>query len=68
MALPLPDHQRPNLRTPYVQPHSELQQKLSQIWAEVLSLDRVGVRDNFFDLGGPSLAATRLLSRVLYSF
>jgi amino acid adenylation domain-containing protein len=67
-ALPLPDHQRPNLRTPYVQPDSELQQKLSQIWAEVLSLDRVGVHDNFFDLGGHSLAATRLISRVLDSF
>jgi amino acid adenylation domain-containing protein len=67
-ALPLPDHQRPNLRTPYIQPDSELQQKLSQIWAEVLSLDRVGVHDNFFDLGGHSLAATRLISRVLDSF
>ena len=67
-ALPLPDYQRPDLRTPYVQPHGELQQKLSKIWAEVLSLDRIGAHDSFFDLGGHSLTATRLISRVIDSF
>jgi amino acid adenylation domain-containing protein len=67
-ALPSPDHQRPSLRTAYVQPRSEIEQKLAKIWAEVLQLDEVGIHDNFFDLGGHSLTATRLISRVLDSF
>ncbi|HEY3304678.1 MAG TPA: phosphopantetheine-binding protein [Candidatus Binatia bacterium] len=41
---------------------------LAEIWAEVLSLDRVGVHDNFFDLGGHSLAAARVVSQVIKQF
>jgi acyl carrier protein len=41
---------------------------LVKIWAEVLDLDQVGVHDNFFDLGGHSLAATRVISRVVKAF
>jgi acyl carrier protein len=41
---------------------------LAQIWAEVLSLDGVGIHDNFFDLGGHSLAATRVVSQVIKQF
>jgi amino acid adenylation domain-containing protein len=67
-ALPLPNHQRPNLGTPYVPPHSKLEQKLSKIWADLLFVDRIGVHDSFFDLGGHSLTATRLISWVLDSF
>jgi amino acid adenylation domain-containing protein len=63
-ALPLPDHRRPNLRTPYIQPHTELQKGLCQIWAEVLSVDRVGIQDNFLDLGGHSLFAAQIVSRI----
>ena len=39
-----------------------------KIWAEMLDLDHVGVHDNFFDLGGHSLAATRVISRVIKTF
>jgi acyl carrier protein len=38
---------------------------LERIWAEVLSLDRIGIHDNFFELGGHSLAALRIISRVI---
>jgi acyl carrier protein len=41
---------------------------LTQIWAEVLSFDQVGINDNFFDLGGHSLAATQIISRVVKRF
>jgi acyl carrier protein len=41
---------------------------LSRIWAEVLSLEKVGVHDSFLDLGGHSLAATRVVSQVLKRF
>ena len=40
------------------------EQQLAAIWAEVLDLERVGVHDNFFDLGGNSLLALRLMSRM----
>jgi acyl carrier protein len=41
---------------------------LSRIWAQVLALDTIGVQDNFFDLGGHSLAATQIVSRVIKRF
>ena len=49
-------------------PRSDIEKLLTEIWAEVLAVDRVGIHDNFFDLGGDSLAASRVLSRVLQSF
>ncbi|HJT65775.1 MAG TPA: phosphopantetheine-binding protein, partial [Pyrinomonadaceae bacterium] len=48
----------------YVGPRTELEEELVKIWQEVLSLNRVGVEDNFFDLGGHSLVATQMVSRV----
>jgi amino acid adenylation domain-containing protein len=48
----------------YVAPSSPLERELAQIWAEILGRDRVGVRADFFELGGDSLAATRVIARV----
>ena len=60
-ALPSPDDQmRHNGTTPYVAPRTPLEQLLSDLWCECLQLKRVGVHDNFFDLGGDSLAMIRL--------
>ena len=42
----------------------ELEQQLAAIWREALDLEALGVDDNFFDLGGDSLAAVRVISRV----
>jgi len=67
-ALPVPDSSRPELGTPFVAPRSPTEEKLAKIWAGVLSLDQVGIHDNFFDLGGHSLAATRVISRVINTF
>ena len=64
-ALPDPGNSRAELDTPYVAPRNPAEEELSQIWTEVLGLKEVGVHDNFFDLGGHSLAATRVVSRVL---
>ncbi|NEW09308.1 amino acid adenylation domain-containing protein, partial [Paenibacillus sp. SYP-B3998] len=48
----------------YMAPHTPLEVKLARIWQEVLGLEKVGVRDNFFDLGGHSLRATTLVSKM----
>ena len=64
-ALPPPDHIRPVLDTPFVAPRTPVEERLVGIWTEVLGLDRVGVHDSFLDLGGDSLLATQVTSRVL---
>jgi amino acid adenylation domain-containing protein len=67
-ALPLPSRLRLQLDIPLVVPRSALEADLARIWAEVLSLDEVGIRDDFFDLGGDSLSANRVMSSVLQHF
>jgi amino acid adenylation domain-containing protein len=67
-ALPRPEGIRPRMSQAYEPPESELEHTLCAIWSEVLELDRVGIRDNFFDLGGHSLAAARVASRVVKQF
>jgi amino acid adenylation domain-containing protein len=54
-ALPIPDGDRPDLQEVYEAPRSEVERALANIWQEVLHLEKVGVNDNFFDLGGNSL-------------
>ncbi|MFF7061854.1 amino acid adenylation domain-containing protein [Pseudomonas sp. NPDC008258] len=61
-ALPRPD-QAP-LEASHVAPTTPLQQQVAEIWADVLKIDRVGLNDNFFFLGGHSLIATQVTSRI----
>jgi amino acid adenylation domain-containing protein len=63
-ALPAPDLGVDG----YVAPRTPAEEVLAGIWAEVLSVPRVGVHDGFFDLGGHSLLATRVVSRVREAF
>jgi acyl carrier protein len=67
-ALPAPSRTRPELHTSFVAPRTFFEKELAQVWAEILMLDGVGIHDNFFDLGGHSLAATRIVSRVIKTF
>ena len=67
-ALPEVENARPKLDTLYVSPRTPAEEQLATIWAEVLSLDRVGIHDDFFDLGGHSLSATRIVSQVFKQF
>lgn len=61
-ALPKPGRERPELATPYTAPRTETEKKLARVWRDVLELDRVGIDDNFFDLGGDSLLALKMAS------
>lgn len=49
---------------PFAPPTTELERLLADIWAEVLGIPQVGVNDNFLELGGDSILATRVVSRV----
>ena len=60
LALPPPGAERPNLGNPLVAPRTPVEEGLAKIWAEVLRLDQVGVFDNFLELGGDSLKATKI--------
>jgi amino acid adenylation domain-containing protein/non-ribosomal peptide synthase protein (TIGR01720 family) len=62
-ALPIPEG-RPELEAAYRAPDTEVEHTLAGIWAEVLGVDRVGVLDNFFDLGGDSILSIQVVSRA----
>jgi hypothetical protein len=63
-ALPAPEVSRPEIEQRYVAPRNDIEVALVELWQEVLGISPIGVSDNFFGLGGHSLKATRLLSRV----
>src|SRR5579863_8867758 len=63
-ALPAPEGGRPELSVPYVAPRTPAEQVLAGIWAGVLGLDRVGIHDNFFDLGGDSILSILVVTRA----
>jgi non-ribosomal peptide synthetase component F len=59
-ALPAPASDRPEIGATFSAPTSELERTIAAVWREVLGVDRVGVQDNFFDLGGHSLLMVRV--------
>jgi amino acid adenylation domain-containing protein len=63
-ALPAPDSDRPSTAREYIEPQSLNERALADIWAEVLRLDRVGTRDNLFDLGADSIHVFRITARA----
>ncbi|HEX2254140.1 MAG TPA: amino acid adenylation domain-containing protein [Thermoanaerobaculia bacterium] len=63
-ALPAPDALRPELAADYVAPGTELEAAVAGIWQDVLRLERVGLHDNFFDLGGHSLLLVQVATRL----
>jgi non-ribosomal peptide synthase protein (TIGR01720 family) len=64
VRLPDPGGQRPDLVIEYVAPRDHTEAALARIWQEFLGVERVGVDDNFFDLGGDSLVALRCIMRA----
>jgi natural product biosynthesis luciferase-like monooxygenase protein/amino acid adenylation domain-containing protein len=61
-ALPAPDLAAS--APEYVAPRGETEQRLAEIWSQVLRAERVGAHDNFFSLGGHSLMAMRVIARI----
>ncbi|MCP3803104.1 SDR family NAD(P)-dependent oxidoreductase [Allokutzneria sp. A3M-2-11 16] len=69
-AVPIPSERfpRPAIAQAYVPPTGATETRLAELWQDMLGLDRVGVNDNFFDLGGTSMLGLQLLSLVRKEF
>ena len=67
-ALPSPGTARPDLDTRYVAPRTPVEEKLADMWKDLLEVDQVGIHDSFFELGGHSLLASQIVSRVITTF
>jgi amino acid adenylation domain-containing protein len=63
-ALPVPDQTQLRSQTPFASPRSPLEELLAGVWADVLGVERVGVHDDFFEMGGQSILATQLISKI----
>ncbi|MCP4657227.1 MAG: acyltransferase domain-containing protein, partial [bacterium] len=61
-------HQRPQLERPYQAPRDEVERAISRLLEELLGIAEVGVDDDFFELGGDSLLATQVVSRLRDAF
>ncbi|NJO31108.1 MAG: KR domain-containing protein, partial [Richelia sp. SL_2_1] len=61
-------YSRPNLSNSYVAPTNDLQKQITGIWQEILGIAEIGIYDNFYELGGDSLSATQLVSRLRTKF
>ncbi|MUL37907.1 type I polyketide synthase [Gloeocapsopsis dulcis] len=61
-------HSRPHLGNSYLAPTNELEKQITEIWQEVLGIAGIGIYDNFYELGGDSLIATQLVSRLRAKF
>jgi aryl carrier-like protein len=59
-ALPVPERWRAEPEAAYMAPRTEMQRLIASIWQDVLHVEQVGIHDNFFDLGGHSLAMTKV--------
>ncbi|WP_067176345.1 non-ribosomal peptide synthetase [Microtetraspora niveoalba] len=67
-ALPRAGRDRPVLARTPTPPRDDLERDLAKLWAETLRFESIGVYDQFFDLGGDSLLALRLLAKVRQEF
>ncbi|HEV2736190.1 MAG TPA: amino acid adenylation domain-containing protein, partial [Longimicrobiaceae bacterium] len=63
-ALPAPGGRRPELEAGFTAPRTETERLLAEVWQWVLRVERVGVEDDFFQLGGDSILAIRVVSRA----
>lgn len=55
---------RPKLEQAYVAPRTDVERKLTELWEQTLHIDKVGIHDSFFELGGDSVLAAQILSLV----
>jgi amino acid adenylation domain-containing protein len=64
LALPLPVQPRRESGPGFAAPQTTTEEKLAKIWGDVIGVEEIGIHDNFFDLGGHSMLATRVIAQV----
>ncbi len=67
-ALPSPLEAEPQQEKPYVEPQTDTERKLAEIWSEVLKIKRIGTDENFFEIGGHSMIAVTLMVKIEKNF
>lgn len=67
-ALPAPEGDRPVLEEAFVAPKTEVEENIALIWQDLLQIEKVGLHDNFFDLGGHSLLLTQVQTKLQSTF
>ncbi|MGA9504285.1 MAG: phosphopantetheine-binding protein, partial [Terriglobales bacterium] len=60
--------QRPELPNAYVAPQTTLQEVILTVWSSILGIEKIGIEDDFFELGGDSVLATQIISRLSRMF
>ena len=63
-ALPQPEMTTPDREDTFVPPRTPMEEMLARVWSSALGVDQVGVRDNFFEIGGDSLLAIRVVDAI----
>ncbi len=66
-ALPDLDHERPDFESEFIAPRTPVEISLAKIWQELLGLSQVGVRENFFELGGDSIVSIQVVARARHA-
>jgi NAD(P)-dependent dehydrogenase (short-subunit alcohol dehydrogenase family)/acyl carrier protein len=61
-------HSRPDMSTPYIEPSSDLEHGIAEIWRDLFHIDQIGIEDDFFELGGHSLLGIQLLAKLRQKF
>jgi acyl carrier protein len=67
-SLPEPGGSRPELAVSYLEPQTDLEIMIADIWKEVLKVDKIGIDDSFFELGGNSLDIIKVNNRIKQAF
>ena len=62
-SLPEPTEERPDKSKPFVQPSTPTESMIAGVWTDVLNIEQVGADDDFFELGGDSIMAIRIVAR-----
>ena len=63
-ALPSLDRIRPDLKEGYTEPRTDLEIYIAEMWKEILGIDKIGVHDNFFEMGGDSIRAAIFVNKL----
>ena len=63
-ALPAPDLSRQESEVTFIAPRNEVERKITQIWEQILGVQPIGVKDNFFEIGGNSILAVKLFWQI----